>query len=183
MKNYFKQTKDFEEQAFNQNKDLLIQFMGGSSVVSTDYLSGDLVVLDRIGIDKVFECPINEYKTTSLRIRNKDYQNITLRGHLDDPYSQTRKIYNIQAKGSSYADYTLQVNGVDPITYKANSTLIRVSNRHLSGLLIRLEKSGLLERYWLDKGQNGRFYEFTYETLQKYSVFPYIVVATTEGMK
>ena len=182
MKNFSK-TKEFEEQAFNQNKDLLIHFMGGYGVVSTDYLYGDLAILDQIGIDKVFEIGEGHYRTTSLRIRKDDWKNITIRGHISEARSQASKIYNITAKGCSYADYTLQVNGVDPRTYQANSTMIRINNRYLSSLMVRLERQGLLENYFVDKGERGRFYDFSYQTLQKYSVVPFIVIVTPHGFE
>lgn len=182
MKNFSK-TKEFEEQAFNQNKDLLIHFMGGYGVVSTDYLYGDLAILDQIGIDKVFEIGEGHYRTTSLRIRKDDWKNITIRGHISEARSQASKIYNMTALRSSYADYTLQVNGVDPITYEANSTLIRIHNQSLSTYMYRLHKAGELENHFKDFGSSGRFYEFTYEDLQKNFVVPLVVVVTPEGLK
>ena len=181
MKN-FNKTKEFEEQAFNQNKELLIRFMGGSDVVSTDYLTGDLAILDQIGIDKIFEVSSGHYRTTSLRIRKGDWKNITIRGHISEPRSQASKIYNITAKCSSYADFTLQVNGVDPITYKANSTLIRLDNRSLSTYMYRLHKAGRLEKHFKDFGSSGRFYEFTYQDLQNNFVVPLVMVVTPEGL-
>ena len=40
----FAKTKQFEEAVFAQNKEILIRFMGGGRVVSTDYLTGELAV-------------------------------------------------------------------------------------------------------------------------------------------
>ena len=182
MKNFSK-TKEFEEQAFNQNKDLLIHFMGGYGVVSTDYLYGDLAILDQIGIDKVFEIGEGHYRTTSLRIRKDDWKNITIRGHISEPRSQASKIYNITALRSSYADYTLQINGVDHNTYEANSTLIRLHNHSLSVYMNRLQKEGKLEKHFKDFGSSGRFYEFTYQDLQNNFVVPLVVVVTPEGLQ
>jgi len=75
------------------------------------------------------------------------------------------------------------VNGVDPMTYQANSTMIRINNRYLSSLMVRLERQGLLENYFVDKGERGRFYDFSYQTLQKYSVVPFIVIVTPHGFE
>jgi len=49
--------------------------------------------------------------------------------------------------------------------------------------MVRLERQGLLERHFVDKGDRGRFYEFGYKTLQKYSVVPFIVIVTQDGIK
>jgi hypothetical protein len=179
----FAKTKQFEEAVFQKNEPLLVYFMGGGRVVSTDYLTGELAVFDIMGIDKVFSVSGGEHRTTSLRVRKDDWSNITIRGHISHPNSQASKIYNITAKGCSYADYTLQVNGVDPLTYEANSTMIRINNRYLSSLMVRLERQGLLERHFVDKGDRGRFYDFSYKTLQKYSVVPFIVIVTPDGFK
>jgi len=176
----FQKTKQFEEEVFRTNEDLLVRFMGSSRCISTDYATGELFVFDNIGIDKVFYIEEGHFRTTSLRCRKTDWSNITIRGHISEPKSQASKIYNIQAKGSSYADYTLQVNGVNEI-HQANSTLVRINNRHLSSLMFRLHSAGMLENYFHDKGQSGRFYEFTYSDLQKYSVVPYCIIATAQG--
>jgi hypothetical protein len=179
----FNKTKQFEEEAFKKNEPLLVYFMGGGRVVSTDYLTGELAILDQIGIDKIFEVGEGNYRTTSLRIRNKDWNNITIRGHISEPRSQASKIYNMTALRSSYADYTLQVNGVDPMTYEANSTLVRIHNQSLSTYMHRLHKAGELEKHFKNLGTSGRFYEFTYEDLQKNFVVPLVVVVTPEGLK
>ena len=178
----FTKTKQFEEAVFKTNKDLLIQFMGSIKCISTDYATGEMFVFDNIGIDKVFQVGEGDFRTTSLRCRKKDWSNITIRGHISEPKSQASKLYNIQAKNSSYADYTLQVNGVNE-NHEANSSLIRINNRHLSSLMFRLHREGMLENYFHDKGQSGRFYEFTYSTLQKYSVVPYVIICEAEGWK
>lgn len=179
----FAKTKQFEEAVFQKNETLLVYFMGGGRVVSTDYLTGELAILDQIGIDKIFEVGEGNYRTTSLRIRNKDWNNITIRGHISEPRSQASKIYNVTALRSSYADYTLQVNGVDPMTYEANSTLVRIHNQSLSTYMNRLHKAGELEKHFKNLGTSGRFYEFTYEDLQKNFVVPLVVVVTPEGLK
>jgi len=176
----FTKTKQFEEAVFKKNRQLLIRFMGGDDCISTDYADGDLMVFDHIGIDKVFLMDEGHYRTTSLRCRKDDWSNITIRGHISQPNSQASKIYNVYALGSSYADYTLQVNGVNE-NYEANSTLIRINNRHLSSLMYRLHREGMLEQYFHDKGSSGRFYEFTYSVLQKYSVVPYCIITTAQG--
>jgi hypothetical protein len=179
----FVKTKQFEEAVFQKNEALLVYFMGGGRVVSTDYLTGDLAILDQIGIDKVFEIGEGHYRTTSLRVRNKDWNNITIRGHISEPRSQASKIYNMTALRSSYADFTLQVNGVDPITYQANSTLIRLDNQSLSTYMYRLHKAGKLEKHFKDFGSSGRFYEFTYKDLQNNFVVPLVMVVTPEGLQ
>ncbi len=182
MKNFIR-TKQFEEAVFQKNKELLVYFMGGGRVVSADYLSGDLAVLDQIGIDKIFQIAEGNYRTTSLRIRKDDWKNITIRGHISEPRSQASKIYNITALRSSYADYTLQINGVDHNTYEANSTLIRLHNHSLSVYMNRLQKEGKLEKHFKDFGSSGRFYEFTYQDLQNNFVVPFVVVVTPEGLQ
>jgi hypothetical protein len=179
----FSKTKQFEEEVFQKNEPLLVYFMGGGRVVSTDYLTGDLAILDQIGIDKVFELGEGNYRTTSLRVRKDDWKNITIRGHISEPRSQASKIYNITALRSSYADYTLQVNGVDPLTYEANSTLIRIHNNSLSTYMYRLHKVGELEKHFKDFGSSGRFYEFTYQDLQNNFVVPLVMIVTPEGLK
>ena len=179
----FAKTKQFEEAVFQKNEPLRVYFMGGGRVVSTDYLTGELSILDQIGIDKVFEVGEGNYRTTSLRIRKDDWKNITIRGHISEPRSQASKIYNMTALRSSYADYTLQVNGVDPDNYKANSTLIRIHNQSLSTYMYRLHKSGKLERHFKNFGSSGRFYEFTYQDLQENFVVPLVMVVTPEGLE
>ena len=84
MKNFIR-TKQFEEAVFKKNKELLVYFMGGGRVVSADYLNGDLVILDQIGIDKIFQIAEGNYRTTSLRVRKDDWKNITIRGHISEP--------------------------------------------------------------------------------------------------
>ncbi len=74
------------------------------------------------------------------------------------------------------------MNGVDPITYKANSTLIRLDNRSLSTYMYRLHKAGRLEKHFKDFGSSGRFYEFTYQDLQNNFVVPLVMVVTPEGL-
>jgi len=54
----FTKTKQFEEEVFAVNKEILIRFMGGGNVISTDYLSGELAVFDIMGIDKVFSVSV-----------------------------------------------------------------------------------------------------------------------------
>ena len=147
MKNFSK-TKQFEEEVFQKNEPLLVYFMGGGRVVSTDYLTGDLAILDQIGIDKVFELGEGNYRTTSLRVRKDDWKNITIRGHISEPRSQASMIYNITALRSSYADYTRQVNGVDPLTYEAKSTLIRMHDKALATYMYRVHKVGKLEKHF-----------------------------------
>ena len=180
MTKYTQNKIEFESRAFQVNKNLLLYLMGADSVVNTDYGIDEYKVIDYLGIDKVF-CKRSRRKTTSLRIRNDDWGNITIRGHISDPYSQTSKLYNIIAEGDSYADYTLQINGVDPVTYEANGTVVRLSNRFLSAMLVRMHRDGILEHYWVDKGNNTRFYDFNYLTLQKYSVFPMVAKITENG--
>jgi len=75
----FTKTKQFEEEVFAVNKEILIRFMGGGNVISTDYLSGELAVFDIMGIDKVFSVSGGEHRTTSLRVRKDDWSNITIR--------------------------------------------------------------------------------------------------------
>lgn len=179
MTNYAQKKIEFESRAFEVNKNLLLYLMGADSVVNTDYGLDEYKVIDYLGIDKVF-CKQSRRKTTSLRIRKEDWNNITIRGHISDPYSQTSKLYNVIANGDSYADYTLQINGVDPSTLNANSTVVRLSNRLLSTMIVRMHRDGILEHYWVDKGDNTRFYDFSYTTLHKYSVVP-MVARITEG--
>jgi hypothetical protein len=182
VKNFIR-TKQFEEAVFQKNKELLVYFMGGGRVVSADYLNGDLAILDQIGIDKIFQIAEGNYRTTSLRVRKDDWKNITIRGHISEPRSQASKIYNITALRSSYADYTLQINGVDHNTLNANSTLVRIHNHSLSVYMNRLQKEGKLEKHFKDFGSSGRFYEFTYQDLQNNFVVPLVVVVTPEGLQ
>jgi hypothetical protein len=49
--------------------------------------------------------------------------------------------------------------------------------------MYRLHKAGELENHFKDFGSSGRFYEFTYEDLQKNFVVPLVVVVTPEGLK
>lgn len=171
--NKYQKERNFEETAFEINKGLFLEVMGATDVVSTDYLPDHLAVIDFIGQDKVFTNK-DLYRTASVRIRNKDYESITIRGHITEDFSQTKKIYNIVSSGASYADHTVQLNGVDG-NLKANSSIIRVNNTYLSNYIGILHQSGELEKHFLDFGDRGRFYEFSYTDLQRNYVLPYIL--------
>ena len=181
MNTYAQNQIEFESKAYQINKPTLLYIMGSSTIVDTDYGAGEDRVLDYLGIDKIF-CNGGHRKTASLRIRRNDWGNITLRGHINDPYSQTNKIYSIIANNDSYADYTIQINGIDTITNKANGTIVRLYNRLLSAMLVRMHRDNVLNQYWVDKGDNTRFYDFSYSTLQQYSVFPSVAKVTDNGL-
>ena len=169
----YKKERDFEEQAFSKNKGLFLDVMGADDVVSTAYLPHHLAKIDFIGMDCIFS-KADVYRTASLRIRKDDWQNITLRGHITEPFSQTKKIQQIISLDASYADFTVQLNGVDHSTLTGNGSIIRVNNRILSNHINNLHNNGELDKYFRDFGSRGRFYEFSYDHLQKHFVFPYI---------
>ena len=154
-----KEGKVLEQQAYTANQTLIAEILAAERLESWTGVSIDLVS----GIDLVATIEQRQVGI-ALRCRRSDYGSLTLSRHITDQYSQVHSLLKTLSDDCHYIApaFIIQINGLDNES-KANGSVIRVNVREFARHLARLNRAGLLERFW---SPHLMAYEFNEESLK-----------------